>query len=160
MSKVMKMFLPIIISIFLPLTASAKENDTIISEEAQEACIKYGDEYNICPEFLMAIIERESCGDPNATGGSCKGLMQISDKWHKDRMKKLGVTDIYDTRGNIHVGADYIAELFEKYGEAATVLAVYHGESGGVAKTEQGYVSGYSGWILERSAELEEIHGK
>lgn len=86
--------------------------------------------------------------------------MQIADKWHMDRTERLGVTDIYDVDGNIHVGADYLAELFEKYGEVTTVLMVYHGEQNAVAKSENGEISPYADWILTRSAELERRNEK
>lgn len=161
MRKILKLFLPIImyLSISFPSMA-AQTNGAYISEEEQEACVKYGEEYGICPELLMAMIERESSGQADAVNGDCKGLMQISQKWHANRMERLGVTDIYDVDGNIHVGTDYLAELFEKYGEAATVLMVYHGEKNAVEKAENGEISKYADWILTRSAELERWNGK
>lgn len=119
--------------------------------------MKYGEEYGICPELLMAMIEKESSGRPDVESGGCKGLMQISDRWHKERMKRLGVTDIYDPDGNIHVGADYLSELFEKYCDVGIALMVYHGEKNADTKTE---LSDYADWILTRSAELERMNGK
>lgn len=129
--------------------------DTYLSQEIQDSCYTYGEEYNICPELLMAIIEHESSGEQYASNKGCKGLMQISTKWHKDRMERLGVTDIYDIDGNIHVGADYLAELFEKYEDVAVVLAVYHGEKNATTKTT---MSTYTKSILERTEELERRH--
>lgn len=151
------MFLPIIIWSFVEFTSTAQPAGSYIPAEAQEACVKYGDEYGICPELLMAMIERESSGRPDAESGGCKGLMQISDRWHKDRMERLEVTDIYDVDGNIHVGADYLAELFEKYEDVGIVLMVYHGEKNVVNK---GKLSSYADWILTRSVELERMNGK
>lgn len=160
MRKILKLFLPIVLCLSIAFTSTAQTNGTYISEEEQEACVKYGEEYGICPELLMAMIERESSGQADAVNGDCKGLMQISQKWHANRMERLGVTDIYDVDGNIHVGTDYLAELFEKYGEAATVLMVYHGEKNAVEKAENGEISKYADWILTRSAELERWNGK
>lgn len=138
---------------------SAKEiEDARISRQAYDACVVFANEYCICPELVMAIIERESEGDPNATNGSCKGIMQISEKWHVDRMESLGVTDIYDTVGNIHVGVDYLSDLFLKYEDAGTVLMVYHGEKDAVSKASRGEISDYAKGILERSQELERLH--
>ena len=140
-------------------TVSAKEiEDANMSRQAYDACVVFANEYCICPELVMAIIERESKGDQNATNGSCKGLMQISEKWHTDRMDRLGVTDIYDTVGNIRVGVDYLSELFLKYEDAATVLMVYHGEKDAVLKANRGEISDYAKCILERSQELEMLH--
>lgn len=156
MKKILVVFLPIIMEFAFSCTATSKDNDTWISETAQEACIEYGEQYGICPELIMAIIERESSGQPDAENGSCKGLMQISVKWHSDRIERLGVTDIFDERGNILVGTDLLAELAEKYGDVAVVLMAYHGERNPAEKE----ISDYAEGILERSAELEMIHGK
>lgn len=156
MRKVFVAFLSAAVILMFPSTSISKDNDTWISETAQEACIKYGEQYGICPELLMAIVERESSGVPDAENGGCKGLMQIYTKWHSDRMERLGVTDIFDEQGNILVGTDLLAELFEKYGDAAVVLMAYHGEKNPAEKE----ISDYAEGILERSSELERIHGK
>lgn len=160
MRTTIKLFLPIIMSLFFSTTAYAEEDISELPEEIQETCNKYGEEYNICPELIMAIIERESAGNPDAKNGSCNGLMQISDRWHTERMERLEVTDIYDIDGNIHVGTDYLAELFQEYGEVSTVLMVYHGEENAVKKSKSGQVSKYADGILTRSAELERMNGK
>ena len=157
MKRMINVFLPIIMWSFVEFTSTAQSAGTYISEDAQEACVKYGEEYGICPELLMAMIELESSGRPDAESGGCKGLMQISDRWHKDRMERLEVTDIYDVDGNIHVGADYLTELFEKYEDVGIVLMVYHGEKDAATKTE---LSDYADWILTRSVELERMNGK
>jgi soluble lytic murein transglycosylase-like protein len=116
-----------------------------------------GQEYGVCPELLQAIAFRESTYNPLADNGSCIGLMQISKQWHQDRMDRLGVTDLHDARGNMLVAADYLSELFEKYGDIATVLMVYHGEKNATTKTT---VSSYASSIMEMSEELEREHGK
>lgn len=157
MKNVIKVFLPIIMWSFVEFTSVEQPAGSYIPEEIQNVCVKYGEEYGICPELLMAMIERESSGRPDAESGGCKGLMQISDRWHKDRMERLEVTGIYDVDGNIHVGADYLAELFEKYEDVGIVLMVYHGEKDAATKTE---LSDYADWILTRSAELERMNGK
>ena len=140
--------------------ALSHNNDTYISDEIQGYCIEIGEEYGVCPELLMAMIEAESSGNPDATNGSCKGLMQVSDKWHKDRMKRLGVTDIYDAYGNILVGTDYLMELAEKYGDIGLVLDLYNGNSNAHYNYENGIISEYAGKILTRSEQLERVHGK
>lgn len=131
-----------------------------LSNEAIEACEKYGEEYHICPELLMSIIETESGGNQYAECKGCKGLMQISTKWHADRMKRLGVTDIYDVDGNVHVGTDYLAELFEEYGDASYVLDIYNGNSKADEYYEAGVISDYADEVLTRSEKLERLHGK
>lgn len=157
MRTTIKLFLPIIIALSITFTSTAQPASSFISKEAQESCVKYGEEYGICPELLMAMIELESSGRPDAESGGCKGLMQISDRRHKDRMERLEVANIYDVEGNIHVGADYLAELFEKYEDVGIVLMVYHGEKDAANKEK---LSSYADWILTRSAELERMNGK
>lgn len=162
MKMILKVFLPIIMSVALCGNVAAKDRptDTWISKTAQKACVDYGNEYCICPELLMAIIETESSGDPKAKNGTWTGLMQVSSRWHADRMKRLGVKSLYDERGNVHVGTDYLAELIKEHGDVATALMVYHGESDALSKADKGIVSAYASKILERSAELERLHGK
>ncbi len=149
-------------SLVLPQPVMAKEETepTHISVEAQVSCYEYGEMYNICPELLMAIIEAESSGNPKAENGDCKGLMQISEKWHTGRMAEIGADDIWSETGNIHIGANYLYELFNRYEDVALVLMVYNGESDAVEKAENGYISDYARKILDRSAELERWKGK
>jgi soluble lytic murein transglycosylase-like protein len=130
-----------------------------LSEEVQGYCEEIGEMYGICPELLMAIIEAESSGNQYAENGSCKGLMQVSVRWHSGRMEKLGVTDIYDEYGNILVATDYISELREDYEEVSYVLDVYNGNSKATYNYENGILSVYAKSVLERSAELERLRG-
>lgn len=138
----------------------ASDGDTYISVDARAACVKYGEEYGICPELLMAMIEKESSGNPKAKNGDCTGLLQISERWHKDRMERLGVTDLYDVNGNVRVAADYLVELAEEYGDLPVVLMKYNGDSRAEWHYETGFVSEYAARIMDRSEELERIHGK
>ena len=86
--------------------------------------------------------------------------MQISERWHLDRMNRLGVDDLFDPYSNILVGADYISELAEKHGDVALVLDVYNGNSKAFYNNDNGIISSYAKWILERSNFLEREHGK
>lgn len=160
MKRLLTVFLPIIIAFQFSMTASAHGTDTWLSDEVQGYCEEIGEEYCICPEMLMALIEAESHGQADAENGGCKGLCQVSVRWNKARMKSLGVTDIFDEYSNILVGADYLAELFEEYEDPAVVLMVYHGENKALSKAERGEISDYAEKILDRSAELERLHGK
>ena len=138
-------------------TSNIKE--TYLSQEIQDICVEIGHMYNICPEFIMAIIEAESSGNQYAVNGGCKGLMQIYEKYHKDRMERLGVTDIFDIRGNILVGVDYLSELFNKYEDPAMVLMVYNGDSSAwIYWNSDGAISKYANKILNRSSDLELLH--
>ena len=160
MKKILIVFLPIIIAFLIPQKSEARVEETYISETAQEACIEYGCQYDICPELLMAIIEIESSGNSKAENGGCYGLMQVSKRWHDGRMKRFWVKDIFDEQGNILVGTDYLAELIEEHEDIYLSLMIYHGESDAIEKWKRGEQSEYAEKILERSYELERLHGK
>jgi hypothetical protein len=114
---------------------------------------------------VVAMIERESGykWDATSADGTTKGYMQISDKWHKDRMQAEGVDDIYNPYGNIRVGLNLLQELVGKYGEDYhRVLMSYNmGEAGCKNANNKGiYSTAYSRGILQRAQELkQEIQG-
>lgn len=152
----------LIVALVIPvLTVEAAQPKKISEELLIEYTEEIGQQYGICPELLQAIAERESSLRIYATNGNCKGLMQISEKWHKDRMERLGVTDIYDAYGNILLAADYIAELAEQNDDLYYVLMRYNMKRSTAKKLyEAGEYSKYAIGIVERSAELEREHGK
>ena len=137
--------------------------DPDIPVDIQDAAWKYGEQYNICPEFLIAVAKRESEFNPEAVNGSCVGLMQVSLRWHTDRMERCHVTEeeMWTVDGSMHVAADYLAELFDVYEDAALVLMMYNGDSD-ASSLAQGDcdMSDYASDILTYSRELEEKHGK
>ena len=153
----------------LTTTAQANSLSTIPTEEVtgvpedvyQNANI-IGHEFDICPELLMAVAETESRFTATAENGSCKGLMQVSVNFHKQRFTDAGwsSSDWTDPYKNMYVAADYLHDLFEEHEDAATVLMLYHGEKNAVSKGKSGNVSSYAKGILERSEELERFHGK
>lgn len=83
------------------LKIEAEPADTWICDEFLPYINVISNQYHLCPEMVMAIIEHESSGQAKVSNGNCKGLMQIYEKYHMDRMKKLGVTDLYDPYSNI-----------------------------------------------------------
>ena len=145
----------------------------IPSTEAAEGCIseaeliqiteEVGAMYDICPELLQALVERESTYRIDATNGSCKGLAQISVKWHTDRMERLGVTDIYEPYGNILVAADYLRELFnEREDDDVYYVLMRYNMAIDTANSlyAAGEITDYARNIVRRAAELERLHGK
>ena len=150
-------------ALILALISTSKSrasDDTYIDLDLIEYCNEVGEEYGVCPELLEAIIEAESSGRADAANGSCKGLMQVNANAHRDRMQKLGISNIYDKKGNIIVATDYLLELFEKYEDIGTVLMVYNGTKNAVRRGEQGDYTKYARKIMQRSRELEGLHGK
>lgn len=54
--------------------------------------------------------------------------MQVSEKWHKDRMEKPGVDSLTDMKGNMAVGVDYLSELLKQYDDdPGAALMKYNG---------------------------------
>lgn len=149
-----------IILFFTTSVTAQKDNDTYICHEYQEYIEVISEQYNVCPELIMAIVETESSGRSDAINGDCKGLMQISERWHKDRMERLGVTDLLDPYSNILVGVDYLMELAEQYGDLLLVLMIYNGTSDAHERMESGNYTKYATSIIDRSIELERLHGK
>ena len=89
---------------------------------------KIAKRYGLNPDVIKALIEEESGWLASAEGdnGKSVGLMQIQERWHKDRMKRLGVTNLYDSEQNITVGCDILSELLNKYGSYKDALSVYN----------------------------------
>ena len=152
-----------------PITASANslssiptEDETGIPEEIYQDAEIIGNEFNICPELLIAIAERESRFQADAKNGSCKGLMQLNTSCHKARFEEMGWSsqEWPNAYKNMWVAADYLADLFEQYEDIGIVLGLYHGESNAVKRGQSGKLSSYVTKILERSEELERLAGK
>ena len=116
-----------------------------------EVCEKYP---NVDPYLVESIVYHESRFKPNATNGDCKGLMQISSKWHKERMTKLGVFDLYDPYTNILVGVDILNDLL-KYNDTELALMCYN-MSHKKAKDlySNGVVTQYASDVLQRAEEM------
>lgn len=130
-------------------------------------CAEIGERYGICPELLEAIIERESGGNPKAMNGDCTGLMQVSARWHQDRMARLGVTDLFNPYGNILVATDYLRELFdqavatERGDDVYWALMSYSMRADTARRNwDAGKYSDYARSVAKRAAELEKEHGK
>lgn len=135
-----------------------------IPREIRIYCELVGNEYAICPELLEAMAYNESRFIPEVTNKKCYGLLQINVKVHEARIEKHGWTsdDMFDAYKNITIAADYLAELYETYGDDnPIVLSVYSGNWDAVSKyKESGYMTPYVKDVLARSAEYERLHGK
>ena len=122
-----------------------------IPNEISEVCEKYGAEYNICPEILEALVWRESrCTD--VSNGNCKGYAQVNEHIHKDRMDSLGIKDIHDLDGNIHVATDLLSDLYDDTGNVAKSLDKYNGN-------KQNGNSGYAKQIMTVAYCLDRVGG-
>lgn len=143
------------------IKASAASADTDLPEEYVRYCEEAGKAYGICPELIMAVIEKESDGNPDAVGQAGEiGLMQVYPKFHMGRAQDLGVYNLFDPEGNILVGTDYLAELFAEHQDAGTALMIYNGVDNAAERGKKGNYTKYAEEILERAREIEIQHGK
>jgi len=140
----------------IELRIETVKEESEISDLYVEYAFEIGGEYDVSPELIVAIIERESDGDPNTTGlvGEA-GLMQVTPKWHYETMEKLGVTDLYDPYSNILVATDTLRELFDTYDTIYEVLMYYNGGYYGLEQARLGNYSEYAEWVENRSCELQ-----
>ena len=146
---------------FLCTQSEAKWKDTYISPQYVQYCEEIGKRYNVQPEFLESFIEAESSGIPTASNGNCKGLMQVYEAVHRDRMKRLGISNLYDPYQNILVGTDILVELFERYGDdTAKIVMMYNGSSDAKWRAADWNFTDYANKVLNRAAELERLHNK
>lgn len=138
--------------------------DDGIPQDIRDYCEIIGSEFNICPELLEAICYQESRFIPTVKNKKCYGLMQVNVKVHADRIDKYGWTaaEMFDSYKNITVAADYLAELYETYGDDDPLILLYYcGDTKGIANyKEYSWISSYVTEILIRSADYERIHGK
>ena len=127
--------------------------DAIIDSYVNDICSMYP---TIAPSLVKSVIWHESRYNPNATGTSGDlGLMQVITKWHKPRMAKLGVSNLYDPYGNILVGVDYLAEIQKSTNDISLTLMTYNmGSKKAKSLHSQGTISKYALSVIERAGEL------
>lgn len=110
-------------------------------------------EFEVPYELALAVIEQET-NFRNVTGddGASEGYMQVQQRFHKDRMDELGVTDLMDPESNFRVACHYLRELFDRYGDTHKVLMAYNAGPSGAAKlwSEGIMTSSYSRSVMER----------
>ena len=147
--------------LLIAVEANACGADTGISKEYISYCEEIGRAYHICPELLEAVIETESGGNPDAVGDLGEiGLMQVYPKYHMNRAEHLKVYNLFDPKGNILVGADYLAELFQEHEDIGTALMIYNGTKDAVDRGMRGDYTDYAKKIMKRCEQLERLHEK
>lgn len=161
-SKLKRRFVaPLIITLVMVTGMTVQSASIRVPEDVKRFSVELGEQYSICPELIQAICFKESSFNPCAENGECIGIMQVNPSWHQDRMKRLGITDLYDTKENMMVGVDYLSELVEKYEDISIVLMKYNGDSkAGDVMSSIADVSEYAEEVLAISAGLERENGK
>jgi len=104
--------------------------DPSIAKEINTAIIKYSREFRLPPTFVLHLMKRESNFDTLARSkAGAVGLMQVMPKAHKDKMKKIGITngDLYHIDNNVRLGCWILREYFNKTGSIEKALKKYVG---------------------------------
>lgn len=139
--------------------------DDGIPDDIREYCDEIGAEFNICPELLESIAYQESRFIQDVKSENYYGLMQVNVIIHKERIEKYGycADDMLKAYPCIKVAADYLADLFEAYGDDDPIILLLYSGSGWDAVEkykENGFMTQYVSDVLARSAEYERLHGK
>lgn len=103
--------------------------DVPLDYDLQVFIIQTCEELNIDAAVVMAMIFFESSyqADAIGDGGNSVGLMQIQERWHKERMERLDVTNLLHPYQNVTVGIDFLAELLDEYdGNVEMALMAYN----------------------------------
>lgn len=152
----------------LPVSYKAAESvselfDVPLDESVQKEIATLCEGAGIEPAVIYAMMWRESRFQSDAVGdnGQSFGLMQIMQKWHVERMERLGVDNLLDPVQNATVGIDLMAELLEKYdGSLEMALMSYNAGCSSAYKNwfQYGvYSNEYSRAVLEKAKELQGV---
>ncbi len=133
--------------------------DVPLDEDLQLFIVRECEKHHIDAAIIMAMIERESAFDADAIGdnGHSHGLMQIQERYHIERMERLGCDDLLDPYQNVLVGIDYLAELLESYEDIEKALIAYNAGATGAYKhwfSRGVYSSDYSKAVIESSQNI------
>lgn len=126
-------------------------DDIPLTHEEQEWLRAACEEFDVPYALALGLIEKETVFR-NVVGddGASTGYMQIQQKWHWDRMERLGVTDLLEPNGNFRVGCDFLSELYGKYNDWSVALTVYN------MGHNPGFVTDYAKEVMENYAHWQE----
>lgn len=112
-------------------------DDRTPQQKAVSRCKRYskqvGEEFDLDPDLIMAVIEVESRYTEDILGNGTVGLMQLVPSCHSITMKEYGysVEDLKDPYKNIRVGSKYLSTLVHKYDDISFALVCYNKGEGG-----------------------------
>lgn len=143
-----------------PEEPSVEYYDVPLSEDLQDHIFELCENYDIDPALIICMIQRESNFRPEAMGdsGESYGLMQIKKKYQRERMAKLGCTNLRDPYENLTVGIDLFSELLESGDSVEWALMAYNGgPSYANRMISRGRISNYAKSVVSTSKTLNTI---
>lgn len=122
-----------------------------------------GEQYGISPILLQAIARVESQYTTDLTNSSgAVGICQVVPKYNKDRMDRLGITDLKNPYYNMVLCAEYIKDMrtLSPYGNDQNfIIMSYHaGINGATSKYEKNMSTDYVTSVSQTIKELEEMY--
>jgi hypothetical protein len=123
-----------------------------LDTELQLHIIETAESYGIDPAIVLAMAFRESNYNPSAMGdnGNSYGLLQVQLRFHKERMQRLGCTDLLDPYQNVTVAVDFLASQIQRYGSLDKALVSYN----------RGHYAGtITNYAIEVLGKAEELRG-
>lgn len=136
--KVKKLIAVLIIIIITFYGGKYVIKERIFPFKHKEAIVKYADENNLDPYFVLSVIMAESGFRTNATSHkNAMGLMQITEdtgQWIAEQMDLKDYTSdkLYDEEYNIKMGCWYLNNLREEFNDVDLFVAAYNAGRGNV----------------------------
>ncbi len=109
-------------------------------QQYEDLIQKYAKEYGVDPNFVRAIMKKESSFNANAVSkAGAQGLMQLM----PGTASQMGVTDPFNPEDNIRGGVKYIRWIMDNYQPAdlETLAKMYNAGPGAPEDAEEGYAS-------------------
>lgn len=88
--------------------------------EYKKYIMKWSKKYDLPPLLVASVIHRETNYKNHLVSSvGAKGPMQVYPKWHKDKLKKLGITEkeLSNINHGINVGCMILKEYLSKHNE-------------------------------------------
>lgn len=104
-----------------------KQMEVIVNVAFEEAF-----KYEISPDLVLAVIQKESSFRPDARNPSgATGLMQVMPKYHADKIRHIRhPAGLFNPQSNIRVGVRILAEYLESAdGDISRALRKYSGNA-------------------------------
>lgn len=130
-------------------------NRNVSQQEADEmvkSFMKYADRYDVDEKIVMAVAQTESCYYADVVScANYKGLMQTGDVL----AEACGYDPerLFEPEISIHVGASYIRDKLDEFGDTRLALTAYNQGSGSVHSGN--YSTGYADLTMERANAME-----